>query len=182
MHRHKELIGVEYRPINGFPGYRIGSNGSVWTNKIPGSHYARAGKWKRRKTFTHKHGYLMVNLCHKGKYTIRTIRSLLLEAFVGPCPNGMVARHLDDNPINNALSNLCWGTWKENARDKRRNGHQALGSRQNGAVLSEFQVLEIRRRYKWYKPGCTMKSLAEEFGVHQVTVFQIVHRKTWTHI
>jgi len=182
MHRHEELTGVEYRPIAGFPGYRIGSDGSVWTNKVWGSHRARAGDWRRRKTFFHKHGYPMVNLCHEGKYTIRTIHSLLLEAFIGPCPTGMTARHLDDNPVNNSLDNLCWGTAKENAQDKKRNGHQVVGSQQNGAVLNETQVLEIRQRYEWYKPGCTMRELAREFGVSQIAVFNIVHRKTWTHV
>lgn len=52
----------------------------------------------------------------------RTVHSLVLEAFVGPCPPGMMARHLDDDPTNNSLGNLCWGTRSENSHDAVRNG------------------------------------------------------------
>lgn len=51
----------------------------------------------------------------------RTVHSLVLEAFVGPCPEGMEARHLDDNPTNNHLSNLVWGSRSENSYDAIRN-------------------------------------------------------------
>lgn len=53
--------------------------------------------------------------------TDRTVHSLVLEAFTGPCPEGMEARHLDDNPTNNRLENLVWGTRSENSQDAIRN-------------------------------------------------------------
>jgi hypothetical protein len=52
----------------------------------------------------------------------RTVHSLVLEAFVGPCPPGMMARHINDNPTDNRLENLCWGTRSENSYDAVRNG------------------------------------------------------------
>jgi hypothetical protein len=39
---------VSYRPIEGFPGYRVGDDGSVWSCKRPGSRAARTGDWFRR--------------------------------------------------------------------------------------------------------------------------------------
>lgn len=51
----------------------------------------------------------------------RTVHSLVLEAFVGPCPPGMEARHRDDDPTNNALENLVWGSRSQNSDDAIRN-------------------------------------------------------------
>ena len=48
---------------------------------------------------------------------------LVLEAFVGPCPEGMVACHWNDDPSDNRLENLRWDTEKANQADKMRNGH-----------------------------------------------------------
>lgn len=52
----------------------------------------------------------------------KTIHSLVLEAFVGPRPDGLMARHLDDDPTNNHLHNLTWGTRSENSNDAVKNG------------------------------------------------------------
>lgn len=47
---------------------------------------------------------------------------LVLEAFVGLCPDGMECCHYDDNQTNNKLSNLRWDTHANNVRDGYRNG------------------------------------------------------------
>jgi hypothetical protein len=36
------------------------------------------------------------------------VHRLVLEAFVGPCPAGMEAKHRDGDYTNNTLSNLLW--------------------------------------------------------------------------
>lgn len=50
------------------------------------------------------------------------VHRLILEAFIGPCPNKMETRHLNDTKTDNQLSNLCWGTRKQNLDDRKRNG------------------------------------------------------------
>lgn len=50
------------------------------------------------------------------------IANLVLEAFVGPCPEGMECCHWDDNQSNNRLDNLRWDTHANNVRDGYRNG------------------------------------------------------------
>lgn len=50
------------------------------------------------------------------------VHRLVLEAFVGPCPDGLEACHWDDDPANNHLSNLRWDTSVANKRDMDRNG------------------------------------------------------------
>jgi len=48
---------------------------------------------------------------------------VVLEAFVGPCPDGLVTRHLDGVKLNNRLSNLTYGTYTENNLDILRHGN-----------------------------------------------------------
>jgi hypothetical protein len=59
----------------------------------------------------------------------RRVHHLVLEAFIGPRPEGMETRHIDRNPRNNVLSNLRWGTKLENAADKHRHGTMLRGER-----------------------------------------------------
>ena len=50
------------------------------------------------------------------------VHVLVLDAFVGPRPNGMQGLHRDDDHANNNLSNLYWGTQSQNMADRLRNG------------------------------------------------------------
>jgi len=56
------------------------------------------------------------------------LHPLILEAFVGPRPEGMIACHWDDNPANNRLSNLRWATPSDNMFDRIRNGRHRQAS------------------------------------------------------
>jgi hypothetical protein len=66
-------------------------------------------------------GYRHVGLMTEGKQKATTVHSLILLAFVGPRPEGLVIRHLNDNKIDNRLVNLKYGTQQENWEDRRRN-------------------------------------------------------------
>lgn len=57
-----------------------------------------------------------------GRGNSRDVHVLVLEAFVGPAPDGHECRHLNDNPAENHLRNLCWGTRSENNLDAIKNG------------------------------------------------------------
>lgn len=54
----------------------------------------------------------------------RLIHRLVLEAFVGPCPERQEGTHRDDVPSNNHLSNLRWATRSQNVLDAYRNGRR----------------------------------------------------------
>ena len=68
-------------------------------------------------------GYHMVNLSVNGHFDRRMVHQLVLETWSGRRPDGLVARHLNDDKDDNRLVNLRWGTQRENARDCVRNGH-----------------------------------------------------------
>jgi HNH endonuclease/NUMOD4 motif len=61
----------------------------------------------------------------------RKVHHLVLEAFVGPRPEGMEALHWDDDPSNNHLINLRWGTHSENVHDSVRNGTHSSFTRRD---------------------------------------------------
>lgn len=67
-------------------------------------------------------GYLTLKLKAEGRAQARRIHSLVLEAFVGPRPPGMVACHIDGDHDNNTPSNLRWDTQAANIRDLIRHG------------------------------------------------------------
>ena len=62
--------------------------------------------------------YLSVALYTEGVRHELMVHHLVLEAFVGPRPEGHEARHLNGNCQDNRLKNLQWGTPEENAADK----------------------------------------------------------------
>jgi len=65
------------------------------------------------------HGYFAVSLSRNDK---RTIHTLVLEAFVGPCPPGMECCHGPGGADDNTLANLSWGTRSKNMSDTIRDG------------------------------------------------------------
>lgn len=65
--------------------------------------------------------YLYVSLSKEGATCLRSVHSLVLEAFVGPRPLGMLGCHANDNGHDNYLENLRWGTHGDNLRDRYRN-------------------------------------------------------------
>lgn len=57
------------------------------------------------------------------------VHTLVLMAFVGARPDGMEACHFDDDPSNNILTNLRWGTRSINTKDRVRNGTHQMSNR-----------------------------------------------------
>ena len=100
------------------------------------------------------------------------IHHLVLEVFVGPRPTlAHHALHRDDDPLNNRLENLYWGTGQDNIRDRARN---RPGWSQPTPKLTAEQVREIRAR-----DNETTRALAIEYGVAHSTMRKILNRQTW---
>lgn len=137
------------------------------------------------KPFT-SHGYQEVFLRNGKKGRHCRVHILVLEAFRGPCPPGMEARHLDDNRSNNHLSNLRWGTHKQNGRDASRNGKPKKGESHPFSKLSNNKVLKIRRlwksRNKERKIQFLVEKLATRFNVHSNTIRDVIFNRTWRHV
>lgn len=113
------MFHEEWRPVAGFEGlYEVSDHGRVRSVRA-GNHVNKRLQGKVLKERTNKVGYPVVSLYRGGKATRkeRTVHRLVLEAFVGPAPDGCEVLHGDGTKINNHLSNLRWGTRSENMRD-----------------------------------------------------------------
>ena len=102
----------------------------------------RIGTGKPLAVSLNNNGYPRVKIYDDdGKQQTCTVHSLVLLTYAGDRPEGMVARHLDDDPFNNrwrpgdeaetraAGGNLVWGTPPENVEDTFRNGRQRAAPR-----------------------------------------------------
>lgn len=76
------------------------------------------------------HGHLVAQLSRDGVNSKILVHRLVLEAFVGPCPDGQHGLHYNDVPTDNRLENLRWGTVSENRYDCVRNGNH-VNARKN---------------------------------------------------
>lgn len=126
----KSMNKERWNDIKGFEGlYQVSNMGRVKSfNRIvyssQGRKYLKKGRiFKQQKNNNY---YRVVALRKDRKSCARTIHSLVLETFVGDCPYGYEAMHLDNDRTNNKLSNLKWGTISENQlqrhKDKTANG------------------------------------------------------------
>lgn len=109
----------------------------------------------------------------------RLVHRLVLEAFGGPCPDGMECRHLDGVRTNNAASNLCWGTRQDNADDRKRHGRAIKGERDKNSKLTPEKVRAIRIESA---DGASHAYLGRKYGVCNTTIWQVVIGRKWTHV
>lgn len=170
---------TEYRPVEGFPGYRVGLDATVWSRRKRGPGNKLLAEWHRLAISLDSNGYPCVCLYRHGLPSTRLIHRLMLEAFVGPCPSGMEACHFNDVKADNRIENLRWGTRRENAADCARNGNARIGSRNPRSVLRKEDIQIIRNRLI---RGDTQRSVAADFGVSQHAIFMVKIGRTWSHV
>lgn len=163
---------VRYLPVEGFPGYLVGSDGTLWRRV--------SGAWREIRASADNRGYRVASVLRPGRPRIsKHLHSLVLTAFVGPRPPGMQCRHLDGDPRNCALDNLAWGTPKENGADKLAHRKHAFGQRNGGAKLSEAGVLEVGRMIR---DGVPRRDILRRFGIGHTAYYRIAHRTHWKHL
>lgn len=129
----------EWRDIKYKNGYQISDCGNVrsYVNNRHGltdiPHYL--------KPQANKNGYLTVYL---GRGCRKLISKLVAEAFI-PNPNNYpLVRHMDDNPLNNHVTNLAWGTQKHNMEDCVAHG-RLVGDTRAAIESRKKRVIAIRR-------------------------------------
>lgn len=171
-----DLLLVEYRDIEGFPLYRVGSDGTIWSKNSPTG--KPCSEWRLLKCKRHSKGYRQVHLFGEhGKVAVRFVHHLVLEAFVGPRPCGMEACHFPNlNRDCNCLTNLRWGTSKENSADSDKHGTISWGEQNNLAKLTVPEVESIRHEFA---DGESIDSLGLKYGVTGKNIEFIVTGRTW---
>jgi hypothetical protein len=136
-------------------------------------------KGKLLKPAMRPNGYLFIGLYSDGHRSLISIHKLVMDAFVGPVPDGMERCHNDGNAQNNRLSNLRYDTSIGNHADRMEHGTLPFGSRISWAKLDEEAVILIRSACA---NGQKQKDLAKQFGVHPSIISAAVTRRKWAHV
>jgi hypothetical protein len=115
-------------------------------------------------------GHISVKLARQTVY----VHHLVLLAFVACKPvigERVECRHLDGNPANNLVSNLRWGTVKENRADRR-----------TLFEVGAFSALDVRRIRNDILLGTSIKTIASKYGVDRHTISNIKAGKTYAYV
>jgi hypothetical protein len=176
MSSDNNSTSVEYAKVDWCPGYRFGSDGSIW------SCWNRTGRmgvvYRERKPSINQDGYKRIYITVNKKKVNILVHRLVLEAFCGPCPDGFQGCHNDGNRTNNQIGNLRWDTFASNTRDKVIHG-TCRGMKNPKAKLCDADIRTIRRLYN---TGATKRSLARMFDVTETSIWKIVYRHQWKHV
>ena len=181
-------VAEEWRPVVGWEGwYSVSSMGRVRSEprtiiRRDGVVTELNGKLLADRVSTK--GYIVAALTRKGRAAYRPVHQLVVEAFIGPIPDGLQVNHKSGIKRDNRLENLETVTPRENVAHAYRLGlarrGRVYGEDSGTAKLTGEQVLEIRSRYA--AGGVRQIDLADEFGIGRATIGKIVRGERWRHI
>lgn len=149
------------RSINARKGARCGVNGGILSGWVQ---HVRPGYSRQ-----------LMALRQNGRTHIKKVHRLVLEAFVGPCPAGMEACHLNGKALDNRLANLRWGTHVSNVLDSIAHGTKSrppvrFGPKHHKATLTSKQIRVLQTHV--YARGDQAR-LARKYGVADITIRRI---------
>lgn len=160
-----------WRPVVGWGGlYEVSNWGRVRSvaRKIPGRWGLHSVKPRvLRPDCTVKGNHLRVTLSRSGSTYRVFVHTLVLTAFIGPRPDGNVARHGKGGSLDNSPENLSWGTISDNVRDEVAHGTHANTKKTRcprGHLLQPFN--SYPRGSKKHR-SCRACSLSRAHG-HQI--------------
>lgn len=147
--------------IPGFSNYYISRTGKLYS-KFTGS-------WKLVKPAMKDNGYLSNSLVGDGGKRKNFYRHRLVASIHIPNPNNYPqVCHRDNNPENNRISNLYWGTVKMNMsqciEDKR---FYFVGKERERKVNVELLISR-------YIEGTPKRDILEEFGISVGVLYKIL--------
>lgn len=160
----------EWRDVKGFEGkYEVSSHGNVRVcPTCPPIRGIRSG-WVKKVTYPKNHkGRPCVSLSANGKSRMRLVNTLAAEAFLGFKPSlEYQCCHDDGNSYNNHVSNLRWGSPKENAADKYRHGVLLKNKLRSGTTrIISVESLGVQMTYDLSVQGPWHNFSADGVVVH----------------
>lgn len=168
----KRLFDKDWREAAGFEGlYWINKQGLILSKK-----------GLKVASLSNK-GYCVVDLYKNNKRKKQLVHRIVAKTFISN-PNSLPnVCHKDDNPRNNNVNNLFWGTQRMNIQDmmnKKRGSFKAHKGEKNGfAKLKEKDVKEIKTLLRQNK-SCA--EIARNFEVDRTTISMIKRGSTWKHV
>lgn len=167
------MVREEWRPVVGYEDrYEVSNWGRVrswapWGGRVPDEPRYIALR-------LHRDGYIKVGLSRAGKVTWFQVHRLVAIAWHGaPSDESLEVRHRDGSRTNNQADNLCWGTAKENAADRRAHGRDTVGINNGMTKLSPDDALDILNSTD------SDTALAAKYGVSRGNIWNIRNGKSW---
>ena len=171
-----------WKNVVGHKGYKVSNLGNVKSIDrlvINSKNSLCKYKGKNLKGYIQKNGYHKVELNNAYKYSVHRLVAL---AFIKNKDNKPMVNHIDNNCLNNEVSNLEWCTQSENilhcVRQGRNSTKRALGEKSGSSKLKDNDILDIRKLYK----KISYRKIGKIFGVNHSTIKDIMLYRTWTHI
>lgn len=128
-----------------------------------------------------RNGYPFVQFCKNNQVTSHSVHRLVLNAFVGPCPEGMEAHHRNATKTDNCAENLEYRTPGDNNAESYRIGNRDARGEGNGQAKLTAKDVRFIRSHSPYERGLFTR-LARRFGVSDTTVRDAAHGRTWGHL
>lgn len=139
-----------FKDIPGYEGlYQINENGEIINTK--------SGHIKTPRISTN--GRYTVQLWKHNKGKNRSVHRLIALTFIENPNNLPVVMHLDNNPLNNDISNLKWGTYSENTKQAYDDG-----------LISKPTIHSPYRYYEIYNDNNTISKLCKGYYETQNTI------------
>ena len=150
--------------IPGFPGYHVTKNGDVYSMKCKSGKRPEAFKLKPR---LNGNGYYRIGLYKDGIKYERRLNRLVAMVYIPNPDNLPCVCHKDNNPLNNRVSNLYWGTPRDNTQQCIRDGRFPFRKKK--------KVDENRLIYQ-YNIGIPRKDILEEFRISTKLLYSILRK------
>lgn len=170
----KPVLGEEeWRPIKGYKDrYEVSNYG-----RVRGPRGFIGWKGKNRYRIASLHGErrdpLKVPVSGRHfKYEVKVyIHQLVMEAFVGPCPEGLEINHIDGSRDNNRLDNLEYITHGANIKHA-----YTLGKRKpNGDYKHTKEIVETL--YQRVQAGEKIIRVARDLGIKERMGYELLYRR-----
>lgn len=156
----------EWRAVPTHVGYEVNASGQISGPR---------GQILRPMQTKQGHLYVLTPLPRRPRKLF--VHRAVVLAFIGPPPTPEhEVRHLDGNPTNNILPNLCWGTRAENMQDKALHGTELFGEAKPDARLTEEQVRAIKHDAR------PSRVIGAEYGVSHTAVLRIRRGERWRRV
>jgi hypothetical protein len=126
-------------------------------------------------------GYFEIKI--GGRFNPKSIRAHRISWMIhkGPIPKGMQVLHKCDNRRCTRIEHLFLGSNYDNVQDreKKGRGNQVFGENHHKSILTENDVVEIKKLLKFKVPAT---EIAIQFGVGNSTIYNIKAGNTWKHV
>lgn len=163
-----------WKPVVGYEGYyEVSDHGRVRSltrivTTSDGRTWEQPGRILRPGVSGERSPRQVVSLHREGHGRSHLVHRIVLQSFVGPCPDGMEGCHNDGDPQNNWLSNLRWDTSSENNLDTVRHGNHYQSNKTHCPLGHPLEFPNLRDLPNGWR-GCQAcklgRSLARKRGI-----------------